>query len=460
MLRFSEEGEHAITEVSPVLKFIIAHHPYVFDPAAVESSPVALLYDLDLHDAHLNECNKVFGPTFEHCAAIKSNPIAKMISHIHNVHNFGIECASIGEVLHAQACGVANEKIVFDSPSKTVPELHYAIDQRLHVNMDNFDEYERARDYVTKIDGKQQLGNLGIRINPLVGAGSIAALSVSTAEGKFAVPITEKAKLLEVYKESPWLNCCHVHVGSGGMGTKVLCAGIRVLVDFALAVNEQAGKQQITCLDIGGGLPANFWGDSWESKEHNVPTFKQYAAALREEVPELFAGNFKVVTEFGQSINAKTGFLASRVEWMKGSDAHPIAIVHFGADCCVRQIYGGGVYARRIEAYDETGSEFAEDEPVVETSVAGPLCFQGDFVAKNIPLPAGLQARSIVVMKDAGANTLSMYSRHCSRLCPPVYGYRWTGGEVTSLVEIKARETAAQLSAFWGEAGGSDLSAL
>ena len=379
---------------------------------------------------------------------------------MHDTHNFGIECASIGEVIHAQTCGVLNENIVFDSPSKTLAELHYAIEQKIHCNMDNFDEYQRAADFIAKSEGKKT-GNIGFRINPLVGAGTIAALSVSTADGKFAVPISEKEKLLGAYKESPWMNCCHVHVGSGGMGTKVLCAGIRVLVDFALAVNEQAGKKQITCLDIGGGLPANYWSDHWESKEKNVPTFKQYAAALREEVPELFSGEFKVVTEFGQSVNAKTGFLASRVEWIKGTEAHPIAIIHFGADCCVRQIYGGGVHARRIEVFDEDGSKFAKDEEIVETSVGGPLCFQGDFVAKNIHLPASLKARSIVIMKDAGANTMSMYSRHCSRLCPPVYGYRWTDGKVTSLVEIKARETTEQLNNFWGGKGsdGGDLNA-
>ena len=35
----------------------------------------------------------------------------------------GIECASIGEVLHALNVGFPPEKIVFDSPVKTVPEL-------------------------------------------------------------------------------------------------------------------------------------------------------------------------------------------------------------------------------------------------------------------------------------------------------------------------------------------------
>merc|ERR1719264_445182 len=121
------------------------------------------------------------------------------------------------------------------------------------------------------------LGSVGFRINPLVGAGSIAALSVSTSEGKFGVPVSERARLLECYAESPWMNSIHVHVGSGGMGTKILGDGIRVAVDFALEVNDQrakAGSPPITVVDIGGGLPANFGSDEWEAEK--VPTYEAY----------------------------------------------------------------------------------------------------------------------------------------------------------------------------------------
>ena len=57
------------------------------------------------------------------------------------------------------------------------------------------------------------------------------------------------------------------------------------------------------------------------------------------EVPELFNGTFtQVVSEFGQSLNAKAGFLASRVEYTKPFEDHSglTATLHFGADTCVR----------------------------------------------------------------------------------------------------------------------------
>ena len=185
-----------------------------------------------------------------------------------------------------------------------------------------------------------------------------------------------------------------------------------------------------------------------------VPTFTEYAKHLREHVPELFSGEFKVLTEFGQSMNAKCGFLASRIEWMKGTPERPIAIIHFGADCCPRQAYTPD-HPRRFEAYQEDGAAYPvqSEDTCVATGVGGPLCFQGDFLAKGVALPRALHAGDILVMKDAGANTLSLFSRHCSRLCPPVYGYRWTDdsqSEVSEIQELKPRETMQELSDFWG----------
>jgi len=243
------------------------------------------------------------------------------------------------------------------------------------------------------------------------------------------------------------------------MGSEVLTAGIRVAVDFAKAVNAQAGKQQVTTIDMGGGLPVNYWGDEWAADK--IPTFSEYADHLKQHIPELFSGEFKVLTEFGQSISAKCGFLASRVEWMKGTVERPIAIIHFGADCCPRQAYGTG-HDRRFEAYRADTTKYPVDEDNVrETSVGGPLCFQGDFLAKKIQLPKQLQANDFLVMKDAGANTLSLFSRHCSRLCPAVYGYRWANGivngTISEIVELKPRETMAEVSNFWGPQGDVPL---
>ena len=132
---------------------------------------------------------------------------------------------------------------------------------------------------------------------------------------------------------------------------------------------------------------------------------------------------------------------------------------------CVRQVYGGPAHARRIEAYRADGSRFEGPDAAGcygaplnangtgKYGVGGPLCFQGDFVAKGIALPPVGQG-DYIVMKDAGANTLSLFSRHCSRLCPAVWGYRWDPKRagLAAMFELKPREALSSVSQFWGAA--------
>jgi diaminopimelate decarboxylase len=55
-------------------------------------------------------------------------------------------------------------------------------------------------------------------------------------------------------------------------------------------------------------------------------------------------------------------------------------------------------------------------------SVAGPLCFAGDVLARDVLLPP-VDEGDWIVIRDVGAYTLSMWSRHCSRGIPAVIGY-------------------------------------
>lgn len=364
-----------------------------------------------------------------------------------------------------------SDRLVFDSPCKTRRELAFAIEQRIHVNLDNWEEFDRAREIISTSGTSDNLAPIGFRINPLVGAGRIQALSVSTADSKFGVPMeeTSRKRLVETYVEHAWLTSIHVHVGSGGMGAEILTKGIQVAVEVAKEVNNKCKRKQIRFIDIGGGLPANYESDKWGAK--SVPTFQEYADHLRREIPDLFSGYFeRVLTEFGQSVFAKTGFLAAKIEFLKELNSEisvndesdkkrsRIAVTHFGADCCVRQAYTTQ-HPRRIECYrGKDGAEFDTNQDLIPTSIAGPLCFQGDFVAKDLPLPAALAAGDFVVLKDAGANTLALFSRHCSRLMPPVFAYSsesepGEGGNrrTGKLFLVKEREGVEGLGRSWGK---------
>jgi len=419
--------------------------------------PMGQFYDLDAWEANLQECKAAFGEGFFHALALKSNAVTGLLCQAHALR-FGAECASMGEVLHAERMGFAKTEIVFDSSVKTAAEIRHALKSGIHLNVDSMQELE----VVAKIHKSlsSSTSDIGLRVNPLVGAGQIGALSASTPDSKFGVPLSSKNDIIAAFEQHHWLNCVHVHVGSGGMGVQLLTEGVSRAVELALEINKTLGRPQVQVLDMGGGMPVNYAEETWYSEK--VPSFGEYAAALRSRIPALFPCNpespfRKVVTEFGQSLNAKAGWLASRIEYTKplGCDDAQMALIHFGAETCVRQCYSKE-HERRLEFYDGTTLRkkvVSKTCPLTRVHVAGPLCFQGDIIAKGIEVPR-LDRDDVVVLRDAGSNTVSLFSRHCLRQVPAVYGYRSrstsSGYEVTEWKLLKPIEDLHTCMDFWG----------
>lgn len=98
--------------------------------------------------------------------------------------------------------------------------------------------------------------------------------------------------------------------------------------------------------------------------------------------------------------------------------------------------------------------------PLAAQNVAGPMCFGGDVIGRCVELPT-IARGDFVVIHDSGANTMSLFSRHCSRPAPAVYGYRCESrsGDQTdpatedsgiSLARLKPAETPEDVMRFWG----------
>ncbi|KXJ11867.1 uncharacterized protein LOC110242973 [Exaiptasia diaphana] len=415
-------------------------------PKHDEPHPCALFFDLDEFEANLQRAKDAFGEGFLHAMAIKANPIHEMIK-ICKQKGIGTECASIGEVINSLEAGIDPKNIVYDSPVKTRPELEFALKNGLHVNTDNYQELEVISEIMKDISNFQ--GTVGLRINPVMAAGDIKELSVSTTDSKFAVPLTESSReeVIGWFVERPWMTCVHVHIGSQSYGVAGLCQGAKSAVDLALDINKRVGRNQVDVIDIGGGMGVNRKDDSIS------PTFQEYADCLEKTVPQIFPskGIFKkIITEFGQALNAKAGWIASQVEYTKkipDSD-HTIALIHVGADMCMRTCYVPHVdkYKRRVEVFDSSGIKKSGKE--APHNIAGPLCFAGDVVSRDIILPQ-IEKGDFVILHDCGANSVSTFSRHCSRFVPPVIGYRVKGDEV-HFQTLKDAETIEQNLAFWG----------
>lgn len=369
----------------------------------------ALFHDLERLDARYDELAAAFPPETLHAVAIKANPVLSILERL-VARGAGLEAASWEEVACALAAGCPPERVVFDSPAKTEEELTRALELGVHINADSAAELER-------IERLGPRGRIGLRVNPQVGEGSIAATSTVGRTSKFGVPLSEAAALVGRF---PFVSGLHVHTGSQGVG-------LALIQKAARAVAEVAVDLGLSWIDVGGGIPVRY-----TESDPEPPTYADWAAALDLPLP--------LVTEAGRSILAGSGFALSRIEAVKDVAGVPTLVVHLGADLLLRRVYRADQWDHSFVVLDPDGVPRGGSQL---SNIAGPLCFSGDLLARERPL-APAEPGDLLLIRDTGAYTLSMWSRHCSRGLPPSIGVDADGA-----VLLHAGERPEDVVAFW-----------
>ncbi len=423
------------TQVSAVLERALADG--VID---ADIDTAASFISLDLLEDRIAELQQAFPAITLHTIAIKANPLARLLELV-VARGCGLEAASLPELELALRCGAVPRMVVFDSPAKTVDELRQAFVRGVLVNLDNLQELERVDRLVA--DGVVTLPETGcgLRINPQVGAGEHELTSVATRHSKFGVPLVDTPELADILVRTEWLTGVHVHVGSQLGGIALMVKGIARVLELVQQVNQRRADRPLLTFDIGGGLPAPYRDDA------GSVTLTEYAAALRQQCAELFAPPYRLITEFGRHMLLNAGWIATRVEYTKFTGDVRTAVVHVGADMLPRECYRPAEWRHEIVALDSRGR--LKIGPTETWQVAGPLCFAGDYVGHDVPLPP-LEPGDWLAILDTGAYTQSMWSRYNSRQMPQSVGYRSDdGGAGPRFVPLKARESVDDVVAFW-----------
>jgi diaminopimelate decarboxylase len=406
---------------------------------AVDTAVV--LYDLDFLERRVGEVRAAFPKNTIHTVAVKANPLKGILAFIEKL-GCGFEVASLPELELARTLGAGSRLIVFDSPAKTIDEIRGAIHHGCHINIDSFEELRRIDEIIGNMRGATT-ATFGIRLNPQVGTGKIETTSVAGKYSKFGIPLTEFAdEVTQAYLERPWLTGVHLHIGPQGCPMEMLLRGCGEVYSYVASVNEKLGRKnvghRIDIFDIGGGLPVRYKRD-----DQNV-TVEDYANKLQRKCPALFSREFSLITEFGRYVHANSAWVMSRVEYVKEAGGGRTAIIHVGADMFLRKCYRPQDWHHETAVLDKIGQ--LKPGKKMQYNIAGPLCFAGDFVDKEVMLPE-LESGDHIVIKDVGAYTLSMWSRYNSRQMPMVLGYRRNGEEVAT---IRQRESVDDVLSFWG----------
>jgi len=400
-----------------------------------EDHLLAGFLDVDNIRQTVAELQAAFGEHFTHTFAAKANCLVRVLSLLRQ-QGMGCEVASPGELQQALSAGFPADTIVFDSPAKTQGEIRAALELGIALNIDNFQELARVR---AALAVQSSSSVIGFRLNPQVGVGTIAAMSTATHTSKFGVPLEEnRMQLLEVYLHHPWLIGVHTHIGSQGCPFELVAHGIEKMVLFAEEINTRAGRRQVQVIDIGGGLPVNFASDEVS------PTFSDYAQFLHTVIPQLFSGQYRVITEFGRAILAKNGFLAARVEYTKTAGDRHIAITHAGAQTATRTVFMPDMWAIRISVCDSAGR--AKNHEKIPQDIVGPCCFAGDIIAHDRLLPL-TEPGDFILAHDTGAYYFSTPFHYNSLPRIAVYGFTIAEDGTVAFEVFRAEETLAQIVA-------------
>ncbi len=394
----------------------------------------AIFYDLDFLEDRFRQVVEAFPAGTLHAVAVKANPLARILEKLARL-GAGLEAATCPELFMALEAGLPAGRIVFDSPVKTEADLLYALRAGVSINLDSWEELGMMKGLLG--DGPPPCP-VGIRINPQVGRGSIADTSVATADSKFGVPLRdENRQIIRAFEDHPWLTGVHLHIGSQGCSLEMMVAGTAAVLELVKKIEARTGRR-VSYFDIGGGLPVAY------RRDETGPSVKRYARLLEQSCPELFDGRFILITEFGRYVHANAGWVASRVEAVKHLRDEKIAMIHVGADMFLRKCYRADQWHHEISVLAPDGS-LKSGRDHVPYRVAGPLCFAGDILGKGIWLPP-VARDDYLVIHDAGAYTLSMWSRYNSRQVPKVIGYREDGRHFEIL---KPRESIRRAAGFW-----------
>ena len=141
------------------------------------------LIDRDGLQSTVAELNAAFPSHFSHSFATKANTYRWLLKVLCDCGMLA-EVASAAEMSMAMAAGFPAARTVYDAPIKKRSELERVLLLGVHVNVDNFQELGVITEL---LQNKPSSSSIGLRVNPQIGAGSVAMSSTSTLTSKFGL---------------------------------------------------------------------------------------------------------------------------------------------------------------------------------------------------------------------------------------------------------------------------------
>ena len=329
------------------------------------------------------------------CFAIKSNTNINLIREIKKF-GLGADVVSVGELKLAIKAGINPQKIVFSGVGKTSEEISYAIDKKIFlINAESKNEVKEI-ERIAKLKKKKVY--IGLRLNPNTDAKTLTQISTGKKENKFGVNEENFLEIIRYYKNSKniSLKCLSVHIGSQILNHKPYEKMLKVIDKIIRKSNYN-----FDFIDLGGGM-----GISYDNKNEKL-NYKKYNLAIKK-----FLKNHKskIIFEPGRSIVGNTGFLISKIIYIKESGTKNFVILDAAMNDLMRPALYGAKH--KILPSKLRNKKFNKTYEFV-----GPICESTDKFTSLKDFQE-LKEKEFIIMCDVGAYGMSLSSNYNMRPKP------------------------------------------
>ncbi|MCC6123827.1 MAG: diaminopimelate decarboxylase [Pirellulales bacterium] len=328
-----------------------------------------------------------------------------------------VDTVSANEIRRALAAGytVAGDPppVVYTADIFDRESLDICVEKRLHVNCGSMD-------MIAQLGARLPGAGITLRINPGFGHGHSQKTNTGGKQSKHGIwhaQIPEGVELAKKYRLA--VTGLHVHIGSG--------TDLEHLAQVCGALEKaaEAVGPSVASISVGGGLPTVYReGDAYV----DLAAYFALCDAARKRLEGQFGHPLRLEIEPGRYLVAESGYLLAEIRAVKRQDDNLFYLVDAGFNNLARPILYGSYHPMSVargEGRGERGegreSDNAENSPLQEVVVGGPLCESGDiftqeeggFVRTRKLPPA--QVGDILVIECAGAYGFVMGSNYNSK---------------------------------------------
>ena len=330
-----------------------------------------------------------WNPGFREYFAVKANPNPHILSILKSA-GCGVDCASLTELMLAQAVGFRGEEIMFSSNMTPGEEYRLARKMGVIVNLDD----------ITHIDFLKENGGIPEKICLRYNPGGELHIGNTTMghpwDAKYGLTrpqIFRAIRLLQA--EGVKQFGLHTLLASNSTDQAYYPTIAKMLFKLAKEAHEMIGAE-FFMINLSGGI-----GIPYRPQETSADIFE-----ISREVQKLFAEmiapsgmNVNIASELGRYMTGPHGCLVATAIHEKH-----IYKEYIGLDACAANLMRPALYG----AYHHitvAGKENLPNDHIYD--VVGSLCENNDKFAVDRPLPK-IEIGDLVVIHDTGAHGYSM----------------------------------------------------